>query len=134
MGYSLCYAQSARRHFQAAALLYAGDRRDVSGYLYGIAAECSVKEVMRASGMRPLPEAQHRADPFFAHFPGLKTLLSLHVSGRRAGELRKLASDGGFMGHWDTDMRYTRKEDVLDKHVEKWKTDAERALSMMEGL
>lgn len=134
MGYSLHYAESARRHFQAAELLYVGPRRDVAGYLYGIAAECGVKEMMRKSGMRPLPEAERRADPFFAHFPALKTLLSLQVKGRRAGALQKLASDGSFMSHWDTDMRYTRKEDVLEKQVERWKTDAERALREMVGL
>jgi hypothetical protein len=134
MGYSLSYVRSAQRHLQAAALLYDGDRRDVAGYLYGIAAECSVKEMMRESGMRPLAEAQRREDPFFAHFPVLKTLLSLQVKGRRAGDLRKLASDGGFMSHWDTDMRYSPKEDVPEKHVEKWKADAERAWRAMKGL
>jgi hypothetical protein len=133
MGYSQHYAESAGRHFQAAELLYVGPRRDVAGYLYGIAAECAVKAMMREFGMRPLPEAQRRDDAFFAHFPALKTLLSQHAQGRRAGELRKLASNGAFMSNWDTDMRYTRKEDVTDKQVGKWKTDADRALRAMKG-
>jgi hypothetical protein len=111
-----------------------GHRKDVAGYVYGVATECAVKELMRASGMRPRPENERRDDPFYAHFPALKTLLTRLAQGRRQGDLEKLARDGAFMNQWDTDMRYAPKEDISDKQVEGWKADAERALLMMEGL
>lgn len=125
---------SARRHRQAADELYAGDRKDVAGYLYGIATECAIKQLMRVSRMEPLAEERRREDPFFAHFPSLKTLLAQRAYGRRQGDLEKLSRDGSFMKEWNTDMRYTSKEDIPEKLVEGWKRDAQRAIALMEGL
>lgn len=133
MGYSRSYALSSKRHRQAADELYAGPRKDVAGYLYGVAAECAVKELMRLSGMMPLSEELRREDPFFVHFPKLKTLLALRATGRRQGELEKLSRDGSFMREWDTDMRYAPKEDIPEKMVEGWRRNAALALSMMES-
>ncbi len=40
---------AARRHLEAAEILFGNTTRmDVSGYLYGIAAECAVKALMLA--------------------------------------------------------------------------------------
>lgn len=64
--------RAAFRHLQAAEMLANTDRRDVAGYLFGIAAECALKHMMASSGMRPLPESQRRDDPFYAHFEELK--------------------------------------------------------------
>jgi hypothetical protein len=47
---------------------------------------------MRDSGMIPLPCVERHDDPFFAHFPVLKTMLSTAI-GRRAGELRRFSED-----------------------------------------
>lgn len=133
MGYPLRYAESARRHKQAADALFDGPRKEVAGYLYGIAAECAVKQLMSDSGMRPLGDSERREDAFYAHFPSLKTML-LRAHGRRQGELVRLSRDGSFMRQWDTDMRYTGRADIDGKLVEGWKTDAETALKLMEGL
>lgn len=57
---------AARRHLEAAELLDQPNpqgRRDVAGYLYGIAAECSLKAIMWKSGMRQQPN--QKDDPFF---------------------------------------------------------------------
>lgn len=133
MSYPLRYAESAKRHRQAADLLFDGPRKEVAGYLYGIAAECAVKRVMQLSGMNPLPESQRREDAFYAHFPTLKTLLSRQVQGRRHGELEKLSRDGSFMREWDTDMRYAGKADIDAKLIGGWRADAERAVNLMDG-
>jgi hypothetical protein len=45
---------AARRHLEAADELAKGVRRDVAGYLYGIAAECAFKAMMLEAGLRPL--------------------------------------------------------------------------------
>jgi len=99
MEFTQNFNKAAWRHFRAAQILYeqAGpsDRPGcvaVAGYLFGIAGELAVKELMRNSGMTPLSEAHRRDDPFFAHFPLLKTLLAT-AAGRRAGELRQLSED-----------------------------------------
>lgn len=118
MSYSTDYLGSARRHLQAAAQLNLGKRRDVAGYLYGLAAEMALKHAMRISGMRP--GAAGSRDPFFAHFPILKTLLQEQAQGRCAGRLRKVAEDCSFMKSWRIEMRYAPAQDIkknMDRSV-----------------
>jgi hypothetical protein len=92
MAYSRELQSAARRHQMAAHRLQEGERPHerrchvaVAGYLYGIAAECALKEIMRQSGMRPLAVEERRDDPFYAHFPQLKTLLRDSACGTPVG-------------------------------------------------
>lgn len=90
MAYKPNYPASARRHLEAADALYAPEwRRDVAGYLYGIAAECALKAMMQESGLRPLGNDNRKDDPFYAHFPELKTRLRDLQLGRGAASLRR---------------------------------------------
>ncbi|MFH1027229.1 MAG: hypothetical protein V1791_04430, partial [Pseudomonadota bacterium] len=76
MAYPICLEKAARRHFDAGEHLYNGThRKDVAGYLYGISAECAIKEIMSRIGIRPLKQQFRKKDAFFAHFPELKMLL-----------------------------------------------------------
>lgn len=132
--YSQQLAKSATRHLRAATSLdheEKGGSPDVAGYLFGVAAECAVKQIMRESGMTPLPPEQRRDDPFYAHFPELKTLLRNAAQGRRAGELRAWSEDKTFMREWDTDMRYAPAKDIEKKDIEKWREDAKRVIAAM---
>lgn len=81
--------------------------------------------------MRPLPEEQRREDPFFAHFPDLKSLLRDRVHGRHAGILRRFAEDSGLMQEWHTDMRYAPGRDIQPRWVARWLADAQRLLKAM---
>src|SRR5262249_34246835 len=101
------------------------------GYLYGIAAECALKEIMRQSGMVPLPLPQRREDPFYAHFQTLKTLLRDRIRGRRAGDLRRYVEDAGFMQFWDTEMRYAPARDVQHAWVDRWRGQASEIVQVM---
>src|SRR5690349_8669071 len=106
MGYAVDMPTSARRHFEAAQKL-SGVRVDVAGYLYGIAVECAIKAMMLDAGLRPLPPAQRRDDPFFAHFPQLPTMLRDRLAGRVSAPLKHFLDDRRFMANWSTDMRYS---------------------------
>ncbi len=137
MAYTQDVRTAARRHFRAAQVLYGqagpGDQpgcRAVAGYLFGIAGELAVKQLMRASGMMPSPGGDHRDDPFFAHFPALKTLLAT-AQGRRAGELRRLSEDPRLFQNWDTTMRYAPTKDISANWVEAWKASAEELIDRM---
>lgn len=87
---------------------------------------------MRASGIRPLPVDQRRDDPFYSHFPELKSRLLDQGNGRHAGKLRRLAEDSKLFQFWDTDMRYAPTEDIKSERVREWKVSAERLLLEME--
>lgn len=136
MAYTRDVRTAASRHFRAAQVLYGqagpGDQpgcKAVAGYLFGIAGELAVKELMRASGMMP-SGLDRRDDPFFAHFPALKTMLAT-AQGRRAGELRRLSEDPRLFQNWDIAMRYAPTKDIGANWVEAWKASAEELINRM---
>ena len=137
MAFTQNMKKSAVRHFRAAQILYEqagpGDQPGcaaVAGYLFGIAGELAVKEIMRSSGMTPLKAEERRDDPFFVHFPTLKRMLAT-AGGRRAGELRKLSEDPRLFQNWDVTMRYAPATEVDRNWVEAWKVSAEDLLKRM---
>ena len=137
MAFTQNVEKAARRHFRAAQVLYdhagPGDQPGcmaVAGYLFGLAGELAVKEIMRSSGMKPLSEVHRRDDPFFAHFPVLKTMLAT-AHGRRAGELRRLSEDRRLFQNWDIAMRYAPTSDIQENWVDAWKHSAESLIIRM---
>lgn len=138
MAYGQDLLGSARRHLRAATELHqlttAGAQpgcRTVAGYLYGLAGELAVKAMMRNSGMAPLPPNERRDDPYYAHFPELKTLLRDTAHGRRSGELHAIANSNDFQ-NWSTDMRYAPTVEVRPEWVEAWQASAHRLVETVE--
>src|SRR5579872_4073477 len=118
MPYSIDMKAAARRHLEAAEkLLSGGHRRDVAGYLYGIAAECAVKAMMIEAGMRPVSETRTAGDPFFAHFPDLRSILRDRLTGRRGTPLARLVHDDRFLNNWATRMRYAPSREIRDEWI-----------------
>ncbi len=139
MAYRQDLQSSARRHFRAADELHAvssaGSQpgcKAVAGYLYGVSAELAVKEIMRDSGIMPLPNAQKRSDPYYAHFPELKDLLSDVIIGRRSEELRRIAESKSLLRNWNTKMRYAHTSDIQATWVSEWKESARVLIDQMD--
>lgn len=138
MAYSQDFADSARRHLCAAIYLH-DDRepgtlpgnRAVAGYLFGLAGELALKKMMLDSGMRPRNNARKRDDPFFVHFPNLKTLLRDNAQGRRQGQLIRHANDAKLFQDWDTNMRYAPTVDIGDLRTKEWRSQAEKLVQDM---
>ncbi|MBL8175318.1 MAG: hypothetical protein JNK48_11660 [Bryobacterales bacterium] len=135
MAYKQDLQSAARRHLNAAQLLYEqeepGSRPGcmaVAGYLFGLAGELAVKQMMRACGLKPAIDG--RDDPYYAHFPELKNMLAL-AQGRRAGELHRLAQDPRLFQHWSIRMRYAPTSDIQTKWVDAWKNSAEELVNRM---
>lgn len=138
MPYGQDLAGSARRHLAAAHRLYDADlaghgpgSKAVAGYLYGLAGELALKQIMRESGMQPLDGTQRRDDPFYAHFPTLRILLRDKAEGRRAAELRRYADNNALFQDWDTGMRYAPTSDIDQRWTERWKSQAETLVADM---
>lgn len=139
MAYSHDYQTSARRHLKAADALYTlttgGTQplaKAVAGYLYGLTGELAVKQMMLQSGMRPLASDQRRNDPYYKHFPELKTFLLDAAAGRRSGELLQLARNAQIFREWSTDMRYAPTREVTVGSVDGWQRDAKMLIGKME--
>lgn len=134
MGYSIDLEKAAIRHFEAAESLVGTSRRDVAGYLYGIAAECAIKQLMRRSGILPSPKrGRDQMCPFYAHFPELKTLLLNHCHGRNATVLITFANDVSFMQYWDIKMRYAPPNEITQRNVDHWREQTKKVISKMRG-
>ena len=123
----------------AAQALYALDSggsqpgaKAVAGYLCGLTGELAVKQMMHQSGMRPLANDQRRNDPYYKHFPELKTFLLDAATGRRSGELLQIARNTRIFREWNTDMRYAPTVDVNADRVDEWLRDAKRLIDQME--
>lgn len=131
---------SARRHLRAANELFdanaAGAQpgcRAVAGYLYGLSGELAVKAIMRDSGMTPKAPSARRDDPYYAHFPELKSRLRDNAQGRRSGDLRVIAESNDFQD-WNTDMRYAPTSDIVDKWVDTWRASAQKLVEKMDEI
>ena len=127
MAYSIDFPDAARRHHAAAESLYehepAKRRRDIAGYLYGIAAECALKQILRRS------LAWH--EPEYLHFPELKSAVRERAQGRYASALRRF-SETAFMNGWDIKMRYAPRREVSDGLVERWREQAKEIIAAMD--
>ena len=128
--------EAARRHLRAAQVLHThtgpGNQpgcRAVAGYLFGIAGELAVKQLMRDSGIEPLED--RRDDPFFAHFPSLKKMLTT-ATGRRSGDLRRFSEDPQLFLNWDITIRYAATVEVKETWVTAWRVSAEKLIGRME--
>lgn len=130
--YRIDLENSAERHFVASEQLYGNAQsKGVAGYLYGIAAECAIKALMRDSGIRS-DNGNRQADPYYAHFPSLKTLLSNRIQGRHSQTLSRFMS-GSFMREWDIVMRYAPENDIPQGRVDSWRRQAKQAIDAMRS-
>jgi hypothetical protein len=120
---------SARRHLEAANVLSEHRKNDVAGYLFGVAAECAIKAMMQDARIPVLPKEKRRDDPYFAHFPELRTMLRDMQLGRSATPLMKYIADDSFMNNWSTDMRYSHGREILDRWVSTWAEQARQAVA-----
>lgn len=130
MGFTHNLPEAARRHLQAADLLFAdpGHRRDVAGYLYGIAAECAIKQMMIPL---PLPPQYDKQYIFHTHFPDLRTLLRDALGKRRGIPLVAFINNDAFMNNWNVKMRYADADQILPQWITAWQRDARDAVNAM---
>ena len=120
--------EAARRNLRAADVLDEGHRRDVAGYLYGIAAECAVKQMVIPLSLSP----EHDKNAiFYAHFPELRTLLRDALKGRNMKPLTVFVFNDGFMNNWHVGMRYADAAQILPGWVNAWRQQARDAVGAM---
>lgn len=118
---------AARRNLEAADALNTGQHRGVAGYLYGIAAECAVKAMVKELGLR-------EDEIFYAHFPDLRKLLRDRLKGRKSAPLNALIQDDRFLNNWHISMRYANAREIQDSWVQAWREHARKAITTMGTL
>jgi len=128
MTFNVDMPAAARRHLLAADTLLSSPRGDVAGYLYGIAAECAIKAMMIEAGLRPSSQPR-REDPFFVHFPELRTMIRDKLQGRRGTPLITYIKNDAFMNNWSTRMRYSHGRDIRPQWISAWAEQARQAVA-----
>ncbi len=125
---------AAKRHLHAAELLCAepGHRKDVAGYLYGIAVECAVKQLLVPL---KIDENYDKDGMNYAHFPELRTLLRDALKGRRgtSDPLFRFIFNDSFMNNWHVSMRYADSRQIRGEWVAAWQKQAKDAVGAMEA-
>lgn len=91
-----------------------------------------MKQMMTQSGMRPLAADKRRDDPFYKHFPELRTFLLTTATGRRSGQLVTMARTAQVFQEWSTDMRYAPTQEIPVSRVDGWQKDAKKLIDQME--
>jgi hypothetical protein len=119
---------AARRHLEAATVLRNRSHFSVAGYLYGIAAECAIKAMMVEAGMQTIGTSRPN-DPYYAHFPELRTLLRDGRQMRRSPILLRYINNDAFMNNWSIRMRYSAGKDIKGEWVEAWAKQAQDVVS-----
>jgi hypothetical protein len=141
LAYRRDFAASARRHFRSALLLHksveAGAQpgcQAVAGYIFGVVGELALKEIMRPNGLREMPVDRRKDDPFYAHFPSLKSLLAEQLRARKDSRLHTFADSEALFSNWNTKMRYAPTDDIQKKWVDSWKKSAEVLMAEMDSV
>lgn len=134
MAFTLDMKQAANRHLAAANTLDEGGKRPVAAYLYGLAAECAVKALLKAL---KTPEPRDKTGPYYAHFPELRGLLADAIQGRGAHVLEPFTKNS-FLSDWDIVVRYAKTDEIVgesdgrDARYRRWQDNAKVAVSTME--
>jgi hypothetical protein len=129
MDYEIDLISSARRHFGDGDSLLEAKSAQHAGYHYGFAAECALKSVLFHYQI-PRPD-ERRGDPFWAHFPQLRTLLITSGKGRFSRKLYDLICHGNFMQYWDTDIRYAKNQSVSEERAKQWRKQADEVFGIL---
>jgi hypothetical protein len=122
MAYTINLPQAAQRHMRDGNTLLASKSAQHAGYHFGFAIECAIKSVLFRYGFRSAET--RRSDPYWAHFPALRTLLLRDGRGRLSQKLYDAVSHDSFMQNWDTDMRYASNQAVSEEQARKWQAQA----------
>jgi hypothetical protein len=125
MAYRIDLPAAARRHWHDGCQLLQARRAQAAGYHFGYAAECAVKSVLYKHNI------PRRNDPYWAHFPDLRTLLIRDGKGRLSQRLYNLISQSSFMQEWDTDIRYATDGSVDEPRATRWRDQADAIFGLI---
>jgi hypothetical protein len=121
------YLIAAQRHFEDAELLRRETRLDNAGHHYGVAGECAVKAVcVEEAGIRP--PKHFDSDPN----RDLRGAAVPNLAGRKGQRILAILPTL-FVG-WSVHDRYSATGQIQMAQVEQWRSDAEKALNLMQGL
>lgn len=124
------YSDAAQRHFQDAVCLHkqTPNRLANASHLYGIAAECALKCVMRGPGNRgKVPKGSS------GHLPSLLREFEHHSESKgNAALLRRIKQCATGLSNWAIDQRYHAQATFLVQTVDAESESARKLLALSQ--
>jgi hypothetical protein len=126
------FLDAHERHMEDAETLYTGAKWANADHLYGVAAECGLKELMRVFGM-PVATDGSPVDKKkdWKHLPGLWQRYESYRSGYPAGTSYSLPSPDLFSG-WDISQRYAARSNFTQTVVDTHRQGANAVADLIE--
>ncbi len=119
------YADAAPRAYLAAIVLEDAGDPATSAHLYGVAAECAVKSVLEAGGIRI-----DRASGLKVHFPALTSAMGLNGQSRLMIPLLSLLEGPPeTLSHYSIHSRYAEDDNIDDAVRNSWKADTQQIMA-----
>lgn len=126
------YSESASRHFRDADCLYGNRRHANADQLYGLAAECAFKAVMRGLGAPTDPEGELTQSQHRVHVNELWGEFQVFVHTTNAtAYLARLPANSPF-DDWAIAQRYAADGEILERNVGGHQAAARRVLEVLE--
>jgi len=106
------FLDAYERHRADADLLLENERWPNADQLYGLAAECGLKAVMRALGMRLRDDGSPQMGSHRVHINLLWPEFHAFAAGRRAEPYTVMLPAENLFSDWDIGQRYYRSEEI----------------------
>lgn len=120
------YIEAGRRMYNDADVLFDIKSYPTATHLYGLAAECAIKEALKRvpGGEREIPRK---------HIPLLLDDAKRWLSGRSRTHLFNVIKNPDYMSGWDIGNRYWPNDQFDERSSKKIRRDALKALSALGG-
>jgi hypothetical protein len=109
------FGKASGRHLRDGELLLSERRWAGADHLFGLSAECSLKAVMEALGMKMTPDGSAPVDRGHkVHMPELWSAYQSFAQGRLQARYLTLHDHGNPFSDWQVDQRYWSDADVAE--------------------
>ncbi len=128
------YRDAAARHFEDANHLHSMGRWANADHLFGLSAECALKAVMLALGMRMNPKKPDKPEARYAvHIDKLWMQFPAFASGRQAAKYAALMEpQSNPFQSWDVNQRYHHRSEITRERADQHKDGAEKARAVLK--
>ena len=128
---SVNFADAAQRHWTDAEQLVTTQRWPNSDHFYGLAAECALKEVMRALGMALDSDDKPSDRKHRVHIDKLWSEFRTFASGRGASNYAAMLPASNPFSDWGIEQRYWHSAQILQGTVQPHRQGALHARAVL---
>jgi hypothetical protein len=128
------FRDAAKRHHEDAEHLFADDRFSNSDHLFGLAAECSIKAVMEALGMKTTRSGAPMDYGHKVHMPQQWAAFQSFASGSLGSRYLSFLYHDNPFSEWSVDQRYWQRQTIPRSRVDTHRNASTQCLTCLSTL